>query len=294
MNTAPETHLKISGHTKVAGIFGDPVEQTLSPAIHNAAFEALGLEIVYVPFRVEPNGLKEATASIKALNMLGMSITIPHKEKILKFLSTVDLHAKEIGAVNTVVNRDGKLIGYNTDGMGYLLSLREDTGFTPKGKNIIIIGAGGASRSIFYYILSGRPKSVVLANRTVKRAQALAKEFRPKFNVEITAVQLEQELLRPYAQNADLLVNATSLGMMGRGKVEAPLDSLPPHAVVSDIVYRPLKTELLKKAESRGLKTHTGLGMLVHQGAIAFELWTGEKAPVEVMKKAALRALRLQ
>lgn len=286
--------MKISGHFKVAAVFGDPVEHTLSPAIHNAAFEALGLEIVYLPFRVVPKGLKEAIASIRALNMLGVSITIPHKERALKFLDDVDLHAKEIGAVNKVVNRNGRLIGYNTDGTGYLLSLREGTGFTPRGKNVVIIGAGGASRSIFYYILSGRPKSVVVANRTVKRALSLAKEFKPKFNVDVEAVRLEAGALRPYLKDADLLVNTTSLGMMGKGAIDAPLDSLPSRAVVSDIVYRPLKTGLLKKAEARGLKTHTGLGMLVHQGAIAFELWTGEKAPVEVMKKAALRALRLQ
>lgn len=284
--------MKITGAAKIIGIFGDPVGHTLSPAIHNAAFERLGLPYVYVPFHVKPAELKKAIEAIRALDMPGINITIPHKERALKFLDEADEDARRIGAVNTIVNMEGRLIGYNTDGTGYLRSLREETGFKAAGKNIIIIGAGGAARSIFYAILTHKPERVVLANRTVKRARALADEFGRRFNVKIEASGAGKDALEAYSKDSHLVVNTTSLGMMGEGRLDFPLESLPENAVVSDIVYRPLKTEFIKGAEKRALKVHTGLGMLIHQGAIGFELWTGRKAPVEVMRKAALKALK--
>lgn len=287
--------MRVNGRTRITGIFGDPIEHTLSPAIQNAAFEALGLHYIYVPFHVrsKPSGdLKAAVAGVRAMNIAGVNITIPHKERVIRLLDEVDIHAKDIGAVNTVVNRDGKLIGYNTDGPGYLLSLRDETGFIPRGKNIIVVGAGGASRAIFHAFLAGGAKSILLVNRTVKRADALANEFSGRFKARVETAPLETEWIKKYAESADLLVNTTSIGMMGRGELELPLEAFPSKAVISDIVYRPLKTGLLKGAEKRGLKTHTGIGMLVRQGAIGFELWTGEKAPVNVMLKAALRQLK--
>lgn len=288
--------MKITGHTRIIGIFGDPVEHTLSPVMHNAAFDALELDMVYVPFHVRSkpaSDLKAAVASIKALNILGMNITVPHKETVIKYLDEVDEYAREVGAVNTIVNKGGRLTGYNTDGAGYLLSLREETGFVPKDKNIIILGAGGAARSILYAVLSGKPRSVVIANRTIERADDLAAEFKGRFKkISIKTVLLEKHLIKEHAWNADLIINTTSLGMMGRGAVDLPIENLPGHSIVSDIVYRPLKTTIIKKAAARGLATHTGLGMLVHQGAIGFELWTGQMAPTEVMMKAALKVLR--
>src|SRR3972149_11659880 len=161
--------LKITGHTKVVGIYGDPVGHWVSPAMHNAAFEALGLGLVSVPFGVgaEPAGVLEtAVAAIKALSMLGMNITIPHKERVIRCLDEVDEHAREGGAVNTVLNRNGVLVGCNTDGSGYMLSLREETGLTPKGKRVLVIGAGGAARAVLYSILASGSAEVFVANRT--------------------------------------------------------------------------------------------------------------------------------
>ncbi len=284
--------MKIDGRTKLVAIFGDPVEHTLSPAIHNLAFDSLGLNLVYAPFHVRPVDLKAAVSSIRALGFAGANITIPHKEKVMRFLDDLDHHAREAGAVNTIVNKKGRLIGYNTDGIGYLLSLREDTGFAVKGKKVIILGAGGASRAIFYAILDAKPGSVVISNRTPKRAEDLAREFGKKFKkTVIRTIPFEKSFLSEEARDADLLINTTSLGMMNQGRLDFPVDHLPEGSVVSDIVYRPLDTELLKRARKRGLKTHDGLSMLVRQGSIGFELWTGKKAPVEAMKKAALKAL---
>jgi shikimate dehydrogenase len=285
--------MKISGHTRTIAIFGDPIGHTLSPAIHNAAFESLGLDLVYQPFHVRPSDLKAAVASIRALGFIGANITIPHKEKVMRFLDSIDPRAKEIGAVNTIVNRDGKLTGYNTDGAGYLLSLREDTGFVASGKKVVILGAGGASRAIFYALLEARPGAVVITNRTLKRAKDLVREFSLRFpKARIRTVPFEPEALCAEARDADLVINTTSLGMTGQGKLDFPVECLPKRAVVSDIVYRPLATDFLKKAGSRGLKTHDGLSMLIRQGSIGFELWTRKKAPLEVMRKAAMKALR--
>lgn len=290
--------MKINGYTKITGIFGDPIGHTLSPAMHNAAFNALGLNAVYIPFHVKsnlPGELKAAVESIRALGLLGVNVTIPHKEKVLKYLDEIEPHAMDLGAVNTIVNKDGKLIGYNTDGAGYLLSLRDETGFKAGRKRAVIIGAGGAARSIVYSILAAKPVSVVIANRTLRRAEALARSFARKFDsTDIIAAPLDKDSLFEHFVKADLVVNTTSTGMMGKGELDLPLGALPARAVVSDIVYRPLRTGLIKNAEKLGLKTHGGLGMLVRQGAIGFELWTGKKAPVKVMEAAALKALRIR
>ena len=236
--------------------------------------------------------LKAAVESVRAMNMLGVNVTIPHKEAVIRFLDEVDPHALDIGAVNTIVNREGRLFGCNTDGPGYLLSLRKETGFRPAGKRVVIIGAGGAARGILYSFLGLNPATVVLANRTIKRADALANEFAKKFSVPVETAELDRAVMEKVLSSADLVVNTTSIGMMGKGELGLPMKALPSKAVVSDIVYRPRKTGLIKAAEKMGLKTHTGLGMLIRQGAIGFELWTGRKAPVSVMEKAAVKALR--
>ena len=288
--------MNINGHTKITGIFGDPIGHTLSPAMHNAAFKAVGLNAVYVPFHVkadDPAVLKAAVEGVRAMQFLGVNVTIPHKERVLRYLDEIDPHAADIGAVNTIVNRDGRLFGYNTDGTGYLLSLRDETGLRIARKKIVIIGAGGAARGIFYAMLGMKPASVVLVNRTIKRANALAKAFEARFSsTDIRTSALQRGALIEHLANADLVVNTTSIGMMGKGELDIPVEALPPKAIVSDIVYRPLKTGLLKAAEKRRLKTHNGVGMLVRQGAIGFELWTGKKAPVSVMTGAALKALK--
>ncbi len=290
--------MRVNGQTRVLGIFGDPVEHTLSPGMQNAAFEANRLNWVYLPFHVKPEGLKKAVAGIRAFDMIGVNVTIPHKEKVVKHLDDVDGLAKTIGAVNTIVNVEGKLVGYNTDGYGYVESLREETGFDSAGKNIVILGAGGAARAILFTFLYNKKnavKSVVVANRTLRRAKKLVDEFKDKVGgAPITVTSLGK--VDGHLSGADLLINTTSVGMMGKGKFDLPLDRLPGHAIVSDIVYRPLETVFLKKAKARGLKIHGGLGMLAHQGALSFELWAmflfpRPPLPVDIMKLAAIKTL---
>jgi len=289
--------LEISGKTKLVGIFGDPVDHTISPAMQNAAFEALGLDMAYIPFHVRKSpayDLKAAVNAVRALNMRGVNVTIPHKEKVLKYLDEVDPDAKAAGAVNTIVNRNGKLVGYNTDGPGYLLSLKEDIGFTVRGKRIVILGAGGAARAILRSALEKRPASIVVANRTLKRAEDLIREFEASYPVVMKAVGLLDSAIAQDLNNASLVVNTTSIGMKGTGAPDVPLEALPRGSIVSDIVYVPLETAFLNAAKARGLRVHYGLSMLVRQGALTFELWTGKKAPVEVMQRAALAALNLK
>lgn len=279
---------RISGNSRVVGIFGDPIGHSISPAMQNAAFSALGLDFVYVPFHVRPAGLRKAVDAIRALDMAGVNVTIPHKEKVMRYLDEIDETAGAIGAVNTVVNRNGKLIGYNTDAIGYMRSLVEETCFSPKGKNAVILGAGGAARAVLFALLKSKVRSIVVANRTIERAKRLEREFKG-----IKAASFED--YAGYLEKADLVVNTTPLGMKPGSTLQFPFKRLGKNAVVSDIVYNPLKTAFIRKAESLGLKAHAGLGMLVHQGARGFELWTGVRekdVPVEVMRKAALMALR--
>jgi shikimate dehydrogenase len=284
--------MEIRGETKVLGIFGYPVKHTFSPLIHNAAFRNKGLDYVYLPFEVKPEYLKEATEAIRALNLLGVSVTVPHKETIVPFLDEVSEEALLSGAVNTVLNRDGFLIGYNTDGEGYIQSLKNDTGFDPKGKIILILGAGGASKGILASLAMRSPVRVIISNRTKSRASRLVKEFQGKFpDVELKSIDLKIDTLKSCLQDTHLLINATTMGMEGKETVELPLESLPKDGIVSDIVYKPLDTPMIKQAESLGIKTHKGLGMLLEQAALGFKIWTGVEAPVEVMKEILLKKI---
>ncbi len=283
--------------TKLIAIFGDPIEQTLSPAIQNAAITELGLDMVYLPFHVSPDVLKGAVEAVRALDMAGANITIPHKESVIEFLDELSDDAKSIGAVNTIVNKEGRLVGHNTDGAGYLKSLTLETGLDVKGKNVVLLGAGGAARGIVSAILGAGPAALTIANRTLEKAERLASDFKEKAGVEIKCSPIEKEPLKTYIQEADLLINSTSLGMGAKvpfNTLVLSLDKLPKEAIVSDIVYKPLDTALLKSARREGLKVHKGLGMLIQQGAIGFELWTGHAGPINVMTKAALEALDIK
>jgi shikimate dehydrogenase len=286
--------MNITAKTKILGIFGYPTGHTISPAMHNAVIKALRLDMVYLPFEVKPSELREAIKCIKSIGMIGVNITIPHKEAVIKFIDGISEEARHIGAVNTIVNKDGRLIGHNTDGYGYITSLKEECNFNPKGKNIAILGAGGAARGILVALSVKKPKTIVIANRTLARAISLIKAFKGKFpETKFEAVDLNKDILKKYFKDMELLVNTTSVGMKKNETVEIPLELLPKTAVVSDIVYNPLETLLLKKAKKLGLTTHSGLGMLVHQGVKSFKLWTGMDAPIEVMRKAALKALKI-
>jgi len=279
--------MEISGKTKVIGIFGDPVEHSLSPLMHNAVIKELGLDMVYVPWRVRPAMLEVAIMAIRALGIPGVNLTIPHKEKVLKYLDEIDDEARITGAVNTVVNDNGALVGYNTDGAGLAMSLYEEHAFSPEGKNITIIGAGGAARGIAASMAMKGAGRICIANRTPDRAENLAHEFSNEIAAAaFVAVGLEGGALKEILSNTDLLVNASSAGMNGVNNLHLPLEALPKEAIVSDIVYKPIQTTLLLDAVKLGLRVEDGLGMLACQGAMSFSLWTGHSPPAAIMKKS--------
>ncbi len=285
----------ISGKTRVCGLIGDPVEHSMSPVMHNAAFREIGIDYLYLPFRVKKEELSKAIEGMRALNMRGLNVTIPHKVAVLQFLDELDNLAEKIGAVNTIVNDDGVLKGYNTDGAGFLQALLEK-GIGPEGKNIVILGAGGASRAISF-TLADRGAHLVILNRLLELdwAKELASRISQTFAQEVTALELNRENLARVLDKTDILVNATSVGMSPNTD-ETPFDSdlLRPDIIVYDIVYNPIKTRLLREAEMIGAKTIDGIDMLIWQGAIAFEKWTGQKAPVKLMKQEAIKLLERQ
>jgi len=257
----------------VYGIIGDPVSHSLSPIMHNLAFRELGLKAVYGAFMVKSAKLEKAIEGIRALNIKGLSVTIPHKEHVMKYLDEIDKTASKIGAINTIVNKEGFLIGYNTDWIGVLKSFTE-SGVELKNKKVIIVGAGGASKAVIYAVISGGAKVVEVYNRTFEKAKALEEKF------EIVAKPWEE------LKNAsgDIIIQTTSVGLKSW---ETPVEEevLSRFKVAMDIVYLPLKTKFLSLAE-KYCKIIDGLQMLLYQGVEQFKLWTGKEPPVELMKKA--------
>ena len=280
----------ISGKTRICGLIGDPVEHTMSPAMHNAAFNKLGLDYAYVAFRVKAAELDKAIEGIRALNMRGLNVTIPHKVAVMKLLDKLDLMAEKIGAVNTIVNDDGVLTGYNTDATGFLQPLLEKS-TELKGKEVAILGAGGASRGISF-ILAERGANLTIVNRDSSRAADLAGRISQTFGSKAIALSLTHDNLAKVLKAVDVVVNATPVGMSPSvGESPVPAGLLRPGLVVYDIVYNPVKTGLLREAEAAGAETISGIDMLVWQGALAFEKWTGKKPPVKLMKAEALKIL---
>lgn len=274
------------------GIIGDPIQHTLSPAMHNAAFKNLHLPFIYLPFHIKPPELGSFIKQARHSKLKGFNVTLPHKEAVIPYLDQISPEAKSIGAVNTVVFSKGKLKGYNTDGEGYLRSLWKEKKFRPHNKNIVILGAGGAARAVLYALGKKGSKNIVLVNRTVTRAKKLAKEFQEILGTKnITVLGFHSKTLGAAFSQTDLLVNTTSVGLDRTRFKNLPLTFLPSSAIVSDLVYRPLQTPLLIQAKRLKLSTHTGIGMLLHQGALAFQLWTKRKPPIVLMKKALLDAL---
>jgi len=281
-----------SAKTKVCGLIGDPVEHSMSPVMHNAAFRELGLNYLYVPFRVKKEELGKAIDGMRALNIRGLNITIPHKVAVIPLLDELDPLAEKIGAVNTIVNNDGVLRGYNTDASGLLQSMWTK-GIEPRDKNIVIIGAGGASRAVTF-ILADKKARLVILNRIQELdwAKELASRITQTFRQKIEALELNRENLAKVLTKADILLNATNAGMSpNTGETPVDADLLRPELVVYDIVYNPSKTRLLREAEMINAKTIGGLDMLTWQGALAFQMWTGRKAPVELMKREAAKLL---
>lgn len=264
------------------GVMGDPIGHSKSPLMHNAALQALNIPGAYVPLHVKPEELGEAVCAIRTLGFRGVNVTIPHKVEVMQYLDRLDDSAVAIGAVNTIVNDNGVLTGYNTDGIGYVRSLKAEAISDLTGTRIMVIGAGGAARGIVAALLQENPSSIVIANRTSDKAQALAAAWKEAGHV--TGISLEEVPER--LQETDVLINTTSVGMYPNVE-EMPVDPglLHPGMVVSDLIYNPLYTRLLTESREKGCMVHGGLGMFVYQGAYALEYWTGESAPVDIMRR---------
>lgn len=265
-------------NTKLYGLIGKPVEHSLSPAIHNALFKKHKINAIYLPFEVDD--LESAVKGARALGIQGLNVTMPYKERILEFLDGISDDANVIGSVNTIVNREGKFVGYNTDGIGVLKALKRFVEI--KNKRILVLGAGGAGRAIAYTL--SKLTEVVVLNRTERKAKELE-----KFGVK--GEKLSKGRLEYYSSWADIVINATPIGM-NEDRSPVPGELLRKNQVVFDIVYSPLETRLLREAREAGCLTIDGLWMLVYQGAESFRLWTGIKPDVEFMRNVALEVLK--
>lgn len=269
---------------KIYGIIGDPIAHSLSPVMHNAAFEKLGLDAVYLAFRVSPEEVGDAIRGAKSLGIAGLNVTIPLKEKTLSFVDAEEV-AKKIGAVNTIDFGSGTPVGYNTDGIGSLMALKEAVGEI-KEKKVLILGAGGAAKAISFY-LDAEGARVTIANRTKGRAAQLASNLR-----NANSIGLDAEL-KEHVKASDILINATSVGMYpNEDATLVRANMMHPDLVVFDIVYNPMDTKLLREARRAGIKKIVdGVKMLVYQGAASFRIWTKREPPIEVMEKVVRDAL---
>jgi shikimate dehydrogenase len=275
--------------TRLYGLFGNPVGHSLSPQMHNSAFAAMGINATYLAFPIERDTLREAVAAIRALQIGGVNVTIPYKVGIMPYLDVIDEEAKIYGAVNTIVNQDGILVGTNTDGPGYIRSLELEHAPVWRDLRVTLLGAGGAARSVAIAIARQGVEKITLVNRNQERAQELKQLLSSWCKVDVKT----WEDLPQVVPNTSLLINGTPIGMFpNTGISPVPKELLVPDCIVSELVYNPLMTQLLKDAQEIGAKIHTGLGMFIHQGALAFQLWTGQQAPIEVMEKAVLHVLQ--
>jgi shikimate dehydrogenase len=281
----------ITGTTRLCGLIGSPVAHTMSPAMHNAAFRALGLDYVYLPFRVAPEDLPDALDGLRALDARGFNVTMPHKATCIPFLDGLDAVAERIGAVNTVVNNGGELRGYNTDAEGFLRSLTERD-IPLAHRNVVIIGAGGAARAVAY-VLAREEAYLTVLNRTPGAAEEVAEMIEDGFGQRVPSFPLEEDALMEALRDAHILVNTTSVGMSPAGEASpVPARLLRPDLTVCDVVYNPGRTPLLAAAEAAGAATVSGVEMLVWQGALAFELWTGVEAPFGLMRDTVIELLQ--
>lgn len=275
--------LGISGQTRIAGIFGDPVEHSRSPAMHNAAFAALGLDYAYVAFRVRKADLGAAVRAIGALGLAGVNVTVPHKEAVLPLCDTLTARARRAGAVNTIVNRDGRLLGDNTDVVGFLRPLQKER-LRLRDRAVVVVGAGGAARGVLVALAEAGVARVRLANRHVARARRLARSVGgPGMEVEPLPLQAVAEA--SFLADAVLVVNTTSIGWRGERFPPLAYKATPSACLFYDLVYgRP--TDFLERARRAGRRTLDGSEMLLHQGAAAFTLWTRRRAPLAAMRAA--------
>ncbi|MFC0333620.1 shikimate dehydrogenase [Paenibacillus sepulcri] len=278
----------VDSHTILYSVIGDPIHHSKSPVMMNRAFRETGINGIYTAFHIKDAQLPDFVAGVRAMGIRGVNVTIPHKLAVMPLLDEIDESARAIGAVNTIVNHDGRLVGYNTDGIGYVRSLKEEAEPNLAGKRILIVGAGGATRGIVYALAREGAASITISNRTVQRAEELVLAFEGQTDI-LRAIG--NEALREACGEADIIINTTSLGMHPKID-ETPVDAswLAPGAIASDLIYNPMTTRFLAEAKQRGCSIHGGLGMFIYQGAYAFEFWTDRKAPVEAMRSAVLDA----
>ncbi|NIK68302.1 MULTISPECIES: shikimate dehydrogenase [unclassified Paenibacillus] len=279
---------RIDSQTVLYGVIGDPIRHSKSPIMMNRAFRETGINGAYMAFHITQGKLGEFVAGIRAMGIRGVNVTIPHKLDIMKYMDEIDAGAQAIGAVNTIVNDNGRLTGYNTDGIGYVRSLKEEAEPELAGKRILVVGAGGASRGIVYALAGEQPSGITIANRSVERAEELAQSFRSLADIRAIA----NDELQAACREADIVINTTSVGMHPHTDA-TPIDAswLKPGAVASDLIYNPLRTKFLLDAEQHGCRVHGGLGMFIYQGAYAFEYWTGQPAPAAAMRETVLQSL---
>jgi shikimate dehydrogenase len=287
--------MRLDGKTRIYGLFGYPIEHTGSPVMHNAAYDSLSLNCVYIAFHVKPDGVKKAIKNLALYGISGINLTIPYKEVALRSVDECSREATLIGAVNTIHVVDGKLAGYNTDGIGFVQSLREDAGTVPDNKKVVVLGAGGAGRAVCFQLMLEGAKSLTVANRRLDfyRARRLVSGIKRSFPAALVeAVLLDDRKLGEQVAQADILVNATSCGMKPGDPLLVDLAWLHSRLVVYDLVYAPPRTKLLESAEGRVQKAVSGMGMLVRQGAASFKIWTGMEPPVDVMRQALAEFLK--
>jgi shikimate dehydrogenase len=283
--------MTISGKTQLYAVIGDPIGHSLSPAMHNAAFQALNIDAVFLAFKVAPAQVEEAMRGVRSLGIRGLNVTMPNKDVVMQYLDEIDEPAKLLGSVNTVLNEGGRLRGFSTDGAGAHRAL-EENGVKLAGKELVLLGAGGAARAIAF-TLAREASELVILNRTPEKISDLAQALNTKFHRKITSASLTPANIEQSLHGADVLINATSIGMHPNEK-HTPVKPafLKSDLTVMDIIYNPLETKLAKDAKAAGAKVISGVEMLIHQGAASFEIWTGKAAPVEVMRQAALNQLK--
>lgn len=284
--------MNINGETRLTGIIGHPLTYTISPAIHNAVFGKLGMNFAYVPLVVEPDKLFGALEGLRSLGFVGVNVTMPFKEAVLPFMDDIASYAQMVGAVNTIHIRDGQLIGYNTDGRGFIASLENDAGFDPSGKRAVILGAGGGARSVAASLCLAKCVGITVVNRTIERAESLVEMISTKFgDCAAQAIPTGDAAVKKAVSEADLVINATPAGVDAAVEVPEAIGYVGAKQLVFDLVYKPEESPVITAAQKKGASVLNGLGMLVYQGASAFEIWTGRNAPPEIMFEAAREAL---
>ena len=279
--------------TAKLGIIGYPIGHSISPVFQQAALDSCGIAATYLAYEVAPEEVGSFVESLRSPDTYGINVTVPHKEAVIPHLDEVDDWATRAGAVNTIVNRNGRLTGHNTDGSGFLTALRQAGGFEPTGRRVLLLGAGGAARGVVLALAQEHVARIDIANRTLARAQQLA-ELVQLNGIESRAIPLPGADLAAQAADADLIVNCTPIGMShGPDEAGSPLSAgqIPLTALVYDLVYNPLETPLLGEAAKAGAASLGGIQMLVYQGAASFEMWTGRAAPIAVMLEAATQAM---